>query len=48
MTILAMLLLFDVVTGVYKSYALWTVGNKEYYENGKVKNTWFSSTVLKV
>lgn len=48
MTILASLLLFDVITWVYKSYALWTVGDKEYYENGKVKRNWFSSTVLKV
>lgn len=42
------LLLFDTITGIYKSYALWTVGEKEYYDNWKIKNTWFNSTILKV
>lgn len=48
MAILTFLLLLDTVTGIYKSYALRTVGEKEYYDNGKVKNTWFNTTVLKV
>ena len=48
MAILTFLLLLDTVTGVYKSYALWTVGEKEYYDDGKPKNTWFNTTVLKV
>lgn len=48
MLILTCLFCFDIVTGIYKSYALWTVWEKEYYDNGKVKNTWFNTTVLKV
>ena len=48
MWILAFLLLTDTITGVYKSYALWSVSNKEYYPDWKEKNTWFNSTVLKV
>lgn len=46
--ILTGLLLLDTFTGIAKSYALWTVWEKEYYDNGKVKNNWFNTTVLKV
>lgn len=48
MWILAFLLLTDTATGIYKSYALWSVSEKQYYPDWKVKNTWFNSTVLKV
>jgi len=48
MSILWFLLLFDTITGIYKDYAIWTISEKEYYDNGKVKNKWFNSTILKV
>lgn len=48
MWILAFLLLTDTITGIFKSYALWSVSKKDYYPNWMVKNTWFNSTILKV
>lgn len=48
MTILGMLLILDTLTGIYKSYALRSIWEKEYYPSGKVKNKWFNTNVLKV
>ena len=48
MGLISFLMVLDTIFGIASSYALWDVGKKKYYEDWKVINDWFSSTILKV